>query len=184
MPRWVLPIILVTGCAFSVQGPSPDRPRNQIPKCDTGKGLVALDGVMAATAGVVALSLVANDLDAAALLPLGVGALYVAGAIHGSRAADACRAEIDNFEMSLASRDPMRVNDTTDEQPRPRPAFVDAPPQPPIPVVQPPPQQPLPSPPQQAPQAAPQPAPAKPVAKPVPKSTPGDDWSDFWREVE
>jgi hypothetical protein len=179
MPRWVLPIILVTGCAFSVQGPSPDRPRNQSPKCDTGKGLVALDGVMAATAGVIALSLVANDLDAAALLPLGVGALYVAGAIHGSRAADACRAEIDNFEMSLASRDTMRLNDPADEQPRPTRAVVDAQPQLPIPVVPPPPQQPLP-PPQQAPQQAPQ----KPAAKPVPKPKPGDDWSDFWREVE
>lgn len=179
MPRWVLPIILVTGCAFSVQGPSPDRPRNQIPKCDTGKGLVALDGVMAATAGVVALSLVANDLDAAALLPLGIGALYVAGAVHGSRAADACRAEIDNFEMSLASRDTMRLNDSADERPRPRPAVVDAPPQPPIPVVQPPAPQPVPP-----PQQTPQPAPQKPVAKPAPKPKQDDDWSDFWREVQ
>ena len=172
MPRWVLPIILVTGCAFSVQGPSPDRPRNEIPKCDTGKGLVAL-------AGVIALSLVANDLDAAALVPLGVGALYVAGAIHGSRAADACRAEIDNFESSLAARDTMRLTDDN-EQPRPRPAVIDSQPRPPIPVVQPPPP-PQPQP-QRVPAPPPQPPPQKPAVKPAPKS--GDDWSDFWREVE
>jgi hypothetical protein len=182
MARWVLPIILVTGCAFSVQGPSPDRPRNEIPKCDTGKGLVALDGVMATASGIVAMSLVANDLGAAALLPLGIGALYVAGAIHGNRAADACRTEIDNFESSLAARDTLRMNDTADEQPRPRPAVVDAQPQPPIPVVQPPP--PPQQPPAPPPQQAPQPAPQKPVAKPAPKPTQDDDWSDFWREVQ
>ena len=183
MPRWVLPIILVTGCAFSIQGPSPDRPRNQIPKCDTGKGLVALDGVMATASGIVAMSLVANDLGAAALLPLAIGGLYVAGAVHGSRAADACREEIDSFESSLAARDTLRLNDPDNEQPRPRPAAVDA--GPPVAVVQPPPQPPIPvvqaPPPQQQPPAVP----PKPAAKPAPKPKQDDgDWSDFWREVE
>jgi hypothetical protein len=165
----------MTGCAFSIQGPSPDRPRNQIPKCDTGKGLVALDGVMATSSGIVAMSLVANDLGAAALLPLGIGALYLAGAVHGSRAADACRAEIDEFESSLAARDTLRLN--APEPPQPRPAVVDAQPQPPIPVaVQPPPPPP--------PQQAPAPPPPKPAAKPAPKPKQDDDWRDFWREVE
>ena len=182
MPRWVLPIILVTGCAFSIQGPSPDRPRNQIPKCDTGKGLVALDGVMATASGIVAMSLVANDLGAAALLPLAIGGIYIAGAVHGSRAADACRAEIDSFESNLAARDTIRINDPDDEQPRPRPAAVDAQPPVPLPVAPPPPPPQPPIPVVQAP-APQQPAAQKPAAKPAPAPK-DDDWSDFWREVE
>jgi outer membrane biosynthesis protein TonB len=130
---------------------------------------------MATSSGIVAMSLVANDLGAAALLPLGIGALYLAGAVHGSRAADACRAEIDEFESSLAARDTLRLN--APEPPQPRPAVVDAQPQPPIPVaVQPPPPPP--------PQQAPAPPPPKPAAKPAPKPKQDDDWRDFWREVE
>ena len=100
MPRWLLAIVLMSGCAFSISGPPPDRPRNQIPKCDSGKGLVAIDGVMATASGLVALAVVSNDGGAAALLPLVIGAVYLGGAIHGSRAADECRVAMDEFESS------------------------------------------------------------------------------------
>lgn len=181
MPRWVLPIILVTGCAFSVQGPPPDRPRNQIPKCDSGKGLVALDGVMATTSGVVAMAVVANDGGAAALLPLAIGVVYLAGAIHGNSAANECRAAMDEFETSLAARDTLRDLDHEDERPRPRPAAVDTQPAPPIPVKQPPLPQPAPAP-APAPEQQPAPRPKAPV-KQAPKPAADDDWGDFWREV-
>lgn len=181
MPRWVLAFILLSGCAFSISGPPPDRPRNQIPKCDSGKGLVALDGVMATTAGIIAMAVVANDGGAAALLPLAIGTVYLGGAVHGNRAADECRVAMDEFESSLAARDTIPNLDSNEQPaPRPRHAAVDAQPAPPIPVMQP---QPLPPPVQQQPppQQQPQPQPRPPV-KQAPKQN--DDWGDFWREVQ
>lgn len=176
MPRWLIAIVLMSGCAFSLSGPAPNRPSHEIPKCDTSKGLVALDGVMATTSGLVALTVVAEDGGAVALLPLAIGALYLGGAIHGSRAVDECRQEIGLFESNLAARNtlPPIVNEQ-DERPRPTRAAVDAPPPAPItvPSVQaPPPQQQPPPPPQ-----------AKPVAKKPAAPPANDDWSDFWREV-
>lgn len=185
MPRWVLAFILLSGCAFSISGPPPDRPRNQIPKCDTGKGLVALDGVMATTSGIVAMAFVANDLGAAALLPLAIGAVYLGGAIHGNKAADECRVAMDEFESSIAARDTLRVIDNENEgQPYPRRAAVDAQPLPPIPVQPPPQQQPVAPPPQPQQQPPPQqPQPKAPAKQPAPKQD-DDDWGDFWREVQ
>ena len=47
-----------------------------------------VDGLMASVAAIVALSLVANDEPAIALIPAGIGAAYLGGAVHGSRAVD------------------------------------------------------------------------------------------------
>lgn len=181
MPRWVLAFILLSGCAFSISGPPPDRPRNQIPQCDSGKGLVALDGLMATTAGIVAMAVVADDGGAAALLPLAIGAVYLGGAVHGNRAADECRVAMDEFESSLAARDQIRAIDEQNERPRPRPAAVDSQPTPPIPVrVVQAPQPAPPAPPVQAPQQS---QPKAPVKQPPPPAK-DDDWTDFWREVQ
>lgn len=183
MPRWVLAFILLSGCAFSISGPPPDRPRNQIPKCDSGKGLVALDGVMATASGVAAMSFVANDLGAVALLPLAIGAVYLGGAVHGNRAADECRAAMDEFESSLAARDQLRAIDNDNvEPPLPRRAAVDAQPQVAIPVAPTPPPRQQPLQPEQQPQQPP-PPPPKAKKKPAPKQE-EEDWGDFWREVQ
>lgn len=133
---------------------------------------------MATAAGLVALTVIAEDGGAAALLPLAVGALYVGGAIHGSRAVDKCKAEMSLFEADLAARNTLPL-DEAGEAPRSRSAAVDAPPQPPfpVPVVQAPPLQP--PPPRQQPA---QPQPKQPASK-QPAPAADDGWTDFWREV-
>jgi hypothetical protein len=192
MHRWLLVMLLFSGCAFGISGPDPDRPRNQMPRCDSGKGLVALDGAMAATAGLVALSLAGETEPAVALLPLSIAAIYTAGAIRGNRNANKCREAMSDFESFVAARDaiasPPASTPYDDELPPPKARPVasrsDA-----APAVQPAPS-PAPAP---APTSAPPPAQAavpaaaaKPASKPAPapEQQPAEDWADFWREVE
>ncbi len=193
MHRAVVVLLLVSGCAFGIEGPDPARPRSQMPRCDTGKGLVVLDGVMAATAGALALSLVDTSEPAVALLPASIGALYLAGAVRGNGAANRCRAAMDDFESYQAARDTLPP---PDEEPRPRPR----PPEGPMtPASQPAaaasvvaaPAAPAPAPavpatvaPPPAPAATPVAAPATPAPARRPAPAPDDDWSAFWREVE
>ncbi|HEU4611395.1 MAG TPA: hypothetical protein VFS15_04940, partial [Kofleriaceae bacterium] len=166
-------------------------------RCDTGKGLVLLDGVMAATAGVIALSLVDTNEPAIALLPASIGALYVAGAVSGNGAANRCRAAIDDYESYQAARDAVPPAD--DDEPRPRPRLPERPMAPasqPAASVATAPATAAPAPaapsnvPPAAPAAAPvaAPAPASPARRPAPAPAPAsasdDDWSAFWREVE
>jgi len=115
MSRWLVAGALLGcwGCAFSLDGPSPNRPRNRVPVCDTSKGLVALDGVMAAALGVLTLS-VATEEPAAALIPLGLAALYVGGAVSGSRTVDKCREAIAGYEGSYQEE---RYGDQDDDEP-------------------------------------------------------------------
>ena len=97
MPRnggmrcWLAVMLLLSGCAFGLSGPDPDAPRSKRPNCDTGKGLVALDGAMAATSGLVALSIAGDSEPAVALLPLAIGSIYAAGAIRGNINVNGCR---------------------------------------------------------------------------------------------
>ena len=102
MSRWLAAAVVLGcwGCAFTLDGPDPNRPRNYVPKCDTSKGLVALDGVMATALGVTALSLTSESEPAIALVPLGLGALYLAGAVSGNRTANACQAAIDDYSRT------------------------------------------------------------------------------------
>lgn len=200
--------LVCVGCGFGLSGPDPQRPRNEMPKCDTGKGAVVVDGVMATVASVVALALVAADEPAGALIPAGIAAAYIGGAVHGSRAVDSCRAAIDDWSGAMAARDTLSKQpppaDDEDEAPRPkkvRPprvappelppdgppgsAQVGVPEQPYGPEVTAPVQPPVDQPPVPV-QAQPQPPAQKPMPKkkaPPPPS--GDDeWSDFWREVQ
>jgi len=210
MSRWLVVMVLMTGCGFSLSGPDPQQPREQVPKCDTGKGAVVVDGLMATVASVVALALIANDEPAGALIPAGIGAIYIGGAVHGSRAVDACRQRMDEFSEMVAARDQIRRgppgNDVEDPRlppnrgkvPPPAPGqLADMPPpeqQTQLPPEQqtPPPQQ---VPPEQMPQQPPQqvapqqqqPKQPKQTKQPKQKQPPPpaeDDWSDFWREVQ
>ena len=99
MHRLLVALLLTQGCAFGIEGPDPNRPRSQMPKCDTGKGAVALDGTMATLAAIVALSLVSEDESAVALVPLGIGSIYAAGAISGNSAANRCRAAMSDLSL-------------------------------------------------------------------------------------
>lgn len=212
MHRWLAVMLLFSGCAFGLSGPDPDRPRSKMPKCDTGKGMVVLDGVMAATAGIVAISLAGDTEPAVALLPMSIGAIYAAGALRGNNNVNKCRAAMAEYESYAAvqgTMPPPRDEIPLDDEPVPRAPAVTAQantPRQPLatPVAAPPAAPPLatpasPLPPPAAPAArttAPSAppvatAPAKPVpARPAPgkqapaKQTGDDEWSDFWREVE
>lgn len=126
MHRWLVVLLLFSGCAFGLSGPDPDRPRNQPPKCDTGKGLVVLDGVVAATSGILALSLAGDTEPAIALLPASIGALYLAGAITGNSKVNRCRAATSEYEQYTAARETLHpagnnepVSDAYEEPPLP-----------------------------------------------------------------
>lgn len=189
--------LVSAGCGFGLSGPDPQRPRNEMPKCDTGKGAVVIDGLMATAAGIVALSLLANDLPAPALIPAGIGALYIGGAVHGSRAVDECRAAMDEFSQGVAARDtldrtppPRSLDDEMGEQAppipkkqRPAPPPVAVQPPPPTPVVEAPSSDAEQEPAEQPPAPAKQPPPKKkmPPSRPAPSD---DEWSEFWREVQ
>src|SRR5688572_20385348 len=100
MPRWMLVVLLSVsagGCAFSLSGPVPGRPRHTYPDCDTSKSLVVLDGVMASAMGVLALTLVSDPEPALALLPLAIGALYLGGAVKGNSVVNQCREAMAEF---------------------------------------------------------------------------------------
>jgi hypothetical protein len=202
MHRWLGVLLLSSGCAFGLTGPDPDRPSTTAPECDTGKGLVVLDSVMAVTAGIVALSLTSES-EPVALVPLAIGGLYLGGAIKGNNSVNRCRKAMGEYESYMAARDtedvPRRVRAPAPEvsaAAATAPAASAAPaPVAPVPGPTPTPAMTTPA----APTAvvsAPAPAPAgpvapTPVAKPAAKrATPApakhddDDWSDFWKEVE
>jgi outer membrane biosynthesis protein TonB len=204
MQRWGVVLLVITGCGFGVTGPDPDRPRSKVPICDTGKGPVVLDGAMAAVAGVVALSLAGDSEPAIALVPLSIGAIYLAGAVRGNSNANKCRRAMGEFESYASGRDTQpsdervgRLRPPEPEQPAeyapPVAASSVAPPAPRIAPTPPPAPAPVPAPAQQAPASAPAPAAAPPsaprpapakAAPPAPASDDDRDWSAFWREVE
>ncbi len=211
MNRWLAAAVALGcwGCAFTLDGPDPNRPRNRVPRCDTSKGLVALDGVMATALAVTALSLTSESEPGIALVPLGIGALYLAGAVSGNRSVNACIAAMDDYSKTYEG-ERMAIEDGEHGAP----PLDDGPvkrgnanrstgqgyppqgyPQPGDPQSQTPYQQPRPVPPVQQP-VPPVPAPQPPVqqlpqqARPTkqPKAAPpvhadDGDWTDFWREV-
>lgn len=185
MHRLLVVLLLTQGCAFGIDGPDPNRPRSQLPKCDTGKGAVTLDGTVAALSGVIGLSLVSDNETSIAMLPFAIGALYATGAIVGNRAANRCREANADFEAYLATRDatpprgPVRAPAVA---PTPTPAAVAERPAPPAvaPVVATEASTPAPV----SPAAASSPAPAAAPRAPAAASDDSDDeWSAFWREV-
>ncbi|HEY5923344.1 MAG TPA: hypothetical protein VIV11_16810 [Kofleriaceae bacterium] len=169
-----------------------------MPKCDTGKGMVALDGVMAGVSGLVALSLAGETEPAVALLPLAIGSIYVAGAIRGNSNANKCRAAMGQWENYMTARETLPPGVDVANRPQMPPMRPPAHQQPidaepdegPPPMVAPPAPGMAPVPPPVAAPAAqqqPPPAPARPPQgrpAPPPKPAPDDDWSEFWREVD
>jgi hypothetical protein len=152
MARWFL--LLLSGCSLTLSGPDPNRPRNNRPACDTSKALVALDGALAATAGLIAIGLASSDEGGAAVAPALVGSAFLLSAVHGNSTVDACHREMDSYASSPVPLPEPQVA----QQPVVQPAAM--------PVMPPPP-------PVTPPQV--QPAPPPPPAN--------DRWSAFWREV-
>ena len=165
MTRWFL--VLLSGCSMALSGPSPDRPRYKAPQCDTSKSMVVIDSLIAATLGIVAIS-VASSNGGAAILPAIGGGVFAASAIHGNNVVNACHRELANYDGEIASAQ--------------LPANPDAPPaRPPITAMQPAvalPSQPVEAPPPQPPQVRQEQPP-----QPAPHSSSADPWAAFWKEA-
>jgi hypothetical protein len=174
-------ILALAGCSLSISGPSSARKPGEPPSCDTGKGLVALDSLMAIGLGIGGLVALGDDQGTGAIA-LVSAALFTAAALHGSSNVDKCRAALDQFaketrtpidDDGLAQRSKRRryVEPRQDEAPAP----VVAKPVIPTPVAEADPAARLPS-------TPPTPKPPKPAPARPPLRT--DDWSQFWKEVQ
>ncbi len=189
-------------CSFALSGPDPDRPRNEAPQCDTGKGLVAIDGLIAGSLLVASLGLLGAEEGSGAAVTGLLGAAFVGSAIRGNSAVNECRQAMTEYSARDVDRaiDEQPVAGRIERPPARRPKqpptvmqpgspgdpYGDEPPyQAPHanPAVAPPPA-PVPVP---APTPAPSPKPTKPAPAPPPpppqQAEEPDDWKDFWTEV-
>lgn len=179
MTRWFLTLVTggtlaLAGCSMALSGPSPDRPRNKPPQCDTSKGLVFVDGLIASTLGIVAASVASNN-GSEAIIPLLGSGVFLVSALHGNSVVNECNRENANYNAELAAasdpeaapRAPMVAVQPRYEQPpvvQPPPVVRSAPP-----VMQP------------APPVA-QPPPPVPEPKPQPAASSSEPWAAFWKE--
>lgn len=188
-----IPIVVLigalTGCSLAIDAPDPQRPRNEVPKCDTGKGAVGMDGLMTTILGVASLAAFANDESGTGLALGAMGGLFLASAVRGNTAANECRAAFTDYNLAYQQN---LLRD--DVRPTPVPVVAKQKPKPkPTPDVQAPVEVQAeldpPTPPTVKPEtyASPRPPPAakKPVPQqpPAPKQADEDDWSDFWTEA-
>ena len=171
MARWFL--LLLTGCSLTISGPDPNRPRTKPPTCETSKALVAIDGVLAATLGIVAIAAASSNDGGAAVAPALFGAAFAASAIHGNTTVNACHREMESYDAAVAAREIVPAAAPPEEerpQVQPQLALQPQPPQQPQPQLQ--------------PQLQPQPQPQlQPQPQPQPQPHTGDRWQAFWREV-
>lgn len=187
-----------TGCSLALSSPDPNRPRNEAPECDTGKGLVGLDGLVGGSFAVASLALLGADEGGGAAVTGLIGVAFIASAIRGNGAVNECRQALAEYrardvdraidEQQVAARPPSR---------RPQqPPTVMQPPQPGDPYAgdEPPYQAPHVNPAVPPPAAPPVPTPVlkpAPPTKPMPTPPPAPpvqaeeptDWKDFWTEV-
>jgi hypothetical protein len=77
------------GCSLGIQGPPPNLPVSEAPRCDTGQGGVFADGVIAVSAGVGGIA-VMGESTGAGLALLALGGLTALTARSGYRNATAC----------------------------------------------------------------------------------------------
>ncbi len=177
------------GCAaLAAKAPDPDRPVDQPPECNDGKGGVVVDGLMATALGLGTIAFAANGEGSGAAI-FGLGALaYGISASAGSSSANKCRAANDDYVVMLERRDAesqaasagiggLPFADADEDTPlatvRPPvavapavPTRTVAPPRPPTPT------------------SVPPPAPAGDgTDDPSSAEVDADAWSDFWKEV-
>ena len=188
-------LALISGCALTIRAPDPDRPRNEVPSCDTGKGSVGLDAVASVLFGLGSIAAFADGEEGTGLAFGALGGLFVASAVRGNSSANACRAAYSDYNVAyqqMLRQEP--VARPVDTRPRPtvarKPKPVELAPEPiagqietlePAPVAEP---QPVPQVPRPEAYGTPRPAPTK---KPAPAAKPAapddEDWSVFWKEA-
>lgn len=91
----VLLLALTTGCSWMSSRPVRHYPNGSV-DCSTGKGAPTVDVLMATTLGIGGLA-AASDSAGAAILPLGLAAVYALSASHGFKQAGECREAIANM---------------------------------------------------------------------------------------
>ena len=167
-------ILCLGACSFGIQGPVSSFPASTPPSCETSKGRVTADTVIAAASAAAGLGLLADHNGGGAALLL-TSALFAGSALIGNRTVDSCRLAMSEYEVAASSA-PMRPLARAPVDPYDAPARS-------APVV-----------------AAPPPAPghdgdvfhvplgaARPETEPVPVATPrppapDTSWRQFWRE--
>jgi hypothetical protein len=169
-----------------LSGPDPERPRDELPKCNTGKGAVFLDGLMATLLGVGGLAAMNDDSGTGAAL-VATSALFAASAYRGNRVANECRQAFDEYAQRVRP-----MPQVADRPVIPRPVVkksIAPPPAPAMPEVHadvrvP---EPEPTPEEQVAETPPKVPPPyqvpRPKAPPKPQPADEDDWSAFWKEA-
>lgn len=191
----VLALTSVAGCSLALSGPDANRPKNRSPECDTGKGLIGLDGVVGSVLATSALVALSNDEQGIAVATGLLAAAYLGAAFKGNTSVNECRAAIAAYntrpyepgpeEPEVATARPNRPSRPVAEPgPAPLPPEY-AQPQPPgaqPPVVAPPAVvPPVTGPPPKTPPPWKDPKTSRP--RPAPAADAPVDWHDFWTEV-
>jgi hypothetical protein len=142
------------GCSLAMTRPDPARARDKAPVCDTGKGPVVLDAVMASILGTAALGLVGSSSSSAqstAIVPAIFGAIYLGSSVHGNSVANECRKAMEDF----GAPPPIEQEPAVVVRRHPKPA---------------------------APTVAALPPPV-PIPVPVPPKQDDEPWASFWKEL-
>lgn len=178
---WVVLIASISGCSLALSGPDPLRASNVAPRCDTTKGLVAADWVLAGVAATIAIALVEESNEAAAVSAL-TGVAFIASAVRGNGVVNQCRAEFAAYSLPTPDTDEdvarRERRPRAPVEPRPVRSFED-------PYAEPadlPARRIVAPPPARAAASAPPSGPPAPAPRAAPPAT-DDDWADFWIEV-
>lgn len=183
----VVALSAVAGCSLALSGPDAKAPRNKAPECDTGKGLIAVDGVAGSVFATGALIALSEDVTSVAAVSALIAAAYLGAAFKGNSSVNECRTAMAAFNTQNYDPGPdepsVALRPRSPARPTVGPPGTSAPPteyvQPQPPVVAPP--SPVPTPP--VPNKVPPPwkDPKAPPPRPAPEVS--ADWRDFWTEV-
>ncbi len=178
-------VLMISGCSFALSQPDPLRAAHVAPRCDTGKGLVALDWVLAGVAATVALAALGEGETELGAVSALTSAAFIASAARGNGVVNECREDFAVYsqytapapepEVARRPRAPVKPREPRSfEDPYAVPGDLPA-----RRIVAPPAT--APGVPQSVPAAAPPVTPAKPAPPPAPAAA--DEWSEFWTEV-
>ena len=92
----------ISGCSLALSTPDPLRAAHVAPRCDTGKGLVALDWVLAGVMATVALSALSEDSGELAAASALTSAAFIASAARGNGVVNKCREDFATYSQYSA----------------------------------------------------------------------------------
>jgi hypothetical protein len=187
----VVALTSVAGCSLALSGPEANRPRSKAPECDTGKGLIALDGVFGSVFATSALVALSEDAESVAAVTGLIAAAYLGAAFRGNTKVNECRDALAVYntqtpydpgpeEPTVATR-PSAPARTAEPAPSALPPEY-AQPQPPA-VTPPPVAAPVPPPPSPIKTVPPWKESKTAPPRPVRTVDAPADWRDFWTEV-